>query len=334
MIKKRNLDNSLIQWIMTVTGLGPGIGEIHYLAPAVSATSQYRSTLNNMHVEDADLHTSLANSYAAVEGYRNDVILMLPGNSIETAGLAWEKHNTHLLGLGGPNTRGGDYGPFILTTDTAVVEVIDITARRCQFQNVAIGNFGNNLAAKAAVTVDGHGNYFKNVQFSGNLYAAQSQQQDCCSLRIDDDASMSLFEDCIIGTNVNATRNQASSGQLLFVGTTGPNGGKFKNCEFLSRAETLTVPMVRINATAAIDRMWLFDNCVFNNFWTNWADKCYSVFDFTPSVQTCSILLHNCASFGYDEWQTGNTPGGPVVITMPGADLDGGLSQTPTAELA
>ncbi len=85
MIKKRNLDNSLIQWIMTVTGLGPGIGEVHYVALAASATSQYRTNLNAMGVGvDQPIHSTIQAAVTKKVDYRNDVILVLPGTYIET----------------------------------------------------------------------------------------------------------------------------------------------------------------------------------------------------------------------------------------------------------
>jgi len=97
MIKKRNLDSSLIQWIMAQTGLGPMIGDIRYVAPAISATSQFRSQLNDMGVQDVD--TSIATALTKTEDYRNDVVLMAPGTYAES--LADNLLNTHLLGCGG-----------------------------------------------------------------------------------------------------------------------------------------------------------------------------------------------------------------------------------------
>ena len=66
-IKKRNLDPALVQWIMTQTGLGVGIGEIHWVAPATSATSQYRAQLQNMGVEIGNkIHTTIDAAMAKV----------------------------------------------------------------------------------------------------------------------------------------------------------------------------------------------------------------------------------------------------------------------------
>ena len=63
MIRKRNLDPSLVNWIMNETGLGPGIGEIHYVA---AATSAYHDRLHNeMNVPAENIHTTIAAGTAA-----------------------------------------------------------------------------------------------------------------------------------------------------------------------------------------------------------------------------------------------------------------------------
>ena len=99
MIKKRNLDPSLINWIMNQTGIGPGIGEIFFVAPASSATSQYRTQLQSMGIErDNVIYTEPATAIAATEDYRNDVVLIYPGTY--TTGIADDLNAIHLLGLG------------------------------------------------------------------------------------------------------------------------------------------------------------------------------------------------------------------------------------------
>ena len=98
MIKKRNLDPSLIQWIMATSGFGPMVGDIRYVAPDVSSTSQFRSQLYDMGVDEVEtvIETALDSSV----GYRNDVILVAPGTYAETVYQA-NMFNKALLGCGG-----------------------------------------------------------------------------------------------------------------------------------------------------------------------------------------------------------------------------------------
>ncbi len=99
MIKKRNLDNSLIQWIMTQTGLGAGVGEINYAVKATSATSQYRTQLQSMGVErDYKLHSTIDAAAAKLVDYRGDVLLVFPGSYAES--ITDNLYGSHMLGVG------------------------------------------------------------------------------------------------------------------------------------------------------------------------------------------------------------------------------------------
>ncbi len=97
-IKRRNLDNSLIQWIMAESGFGPGIGQIQYVAPATSSTSQFRAQLEAMGVDSGDISTSIATALSKTADYRNDVILIAPGTYVES--LTDDLINRILLGTG------------------------------------------------------------------------------------------------------------------------------------------------------------------------------------------------------------------------------------------
>ena len=80
MIQLDNLDPSLVQWIMQQTGLGPGIGELFWVAPAASATSQFRTQLQRWGVEqNYKIYTAPATAHAAMVANRNDVMLIMPG---------------------------------------------------------------------------------------------------------------------------------------------------------------------------------------------------------------------------------------------------------------
>lgn len=101
MIKKRNLDPSLIQWIMNETGFGPMVGDIRYVAPAESATSQFRTQLNDMGVNEVE--TSINTAIGKVTAYRNDVVLVAPGAYAESIYKA-TLNDVALLGCGnGPD---------------------------------------------------------------------------------------------------------------------------------------------------------------------------------------------------------------------------------------
>ena len=139
-----------------------------------------------------------------------------------------------------------------------------------------------------------------------------------------------LFEDCIIGQNVWDVREGALSGVLRFTGTTGPQNGIFRRCTFLSASETATVAMVALPVNSCIDRLWLFDNCHFENFSVNAAVRLNQVF-YDNCGTTHSIMLHNCSAIGFDEWQDADQGNSYIGSNMPIVGVGGGLARNPTA---
>ena len=311
---------------MAQTGLGPGIGEIKYVAPATSATSQYRTQLESMGVSSGDIFTSPATAFAAMEANRNDVMLVAPGAYDIDTELAWSKDYTHLIGLGGPN-QGGDFslpGVAIYTDNVATVETIDCTGDYCQFHNANISNYGNNLACLSAFNLDGYGCAFKSVSFQGTMTAGNDDVVAAASLYIDQLGHFPLFEDCIIGQNAWDVREGANSGVLRFVGTTAPapQNGVFRRCSFLSASETATVAMVALPANTCLDRVWIFDKCHFDNFSVNAAVTLNQVF-YDVCGTTHTIQLNGCTATGFTEWETS---AGRVFQSMPVASVTGGIA--------
>lgn len=341
MIKKRNLDPSLIQWIMTVTGLGPGVGEIFYVAPASSSTSQYRTHWQEMGVEkDHKIYTLPSLAYADMTAERNDVMLVAPGKYTETATIDWTKDHAHAIGLGGPNLHQRYGRPNVLLfCDTAAVDyTVHLTGDFCQFHNFMVGNGHSTGSATAdnlsALGIAGYGNYFSRMGFQGVGSATQAAAAACSSVEIMAGAGELTFENCLIGGNTYVTtRSSTTSGQLLLTSTVaGVANGIFKDCLFLSRSAVAATAMVHRKSQAAYDRAWVFDRCHFDNFNPNWAADLTNVFDGEDqSPQTSNITLKDCTAFGYTYWMNTNTGAGadkqirtnsPAVAALGGICLD------------
>ncbi|MDP2646637.1 MAG: hypothetical protein Q8P24_16985 [Desulfobacterales bacterium] len=329
MTKKRNLDPSLVQWIMNEAGLGPGIGQIKYVAPAASATSQYRTQLEEMGVSSGDIFTTLAAAEAPLTAYRNDIVLVAPGAYLETAELAWDKANTHILGLGGPNHCGDWSEPnvCIYTTGEAVATVINNTAPNSIMQNLTIENYGANAACLSALICDNYGQTYRNVGLHGVMTTQQNSEADAASLYIDGAGMYPIFEDCQIGQDVWGTRDAANSAHLRYNDTGRPNGSTFRRCKFLSRSITATCALVSIPAATGIGRSHYFDNCHFSNFYDG-TTLLNQVFYTVTGTQQFTVQLHNCSSAGFAEWQTGDFS--IVVSDMPITGLGGGQMRQPT----
>jgi len=337
MIKKRNLDNALVQWIMTQTGLGPGIGKLKYVAKATATASQYRSTLEENGVETADLFTTLKDAYAATVTNRNDVMLVAPGAYDEAATLDWTKDNLHMIGLGGPNQQS-DYSEAntAIYTDTAAVDyTIHLTGDHCIMKNIHIGNAGANAGNFGPLYVNGYGNYFERLGLVGNMTSQQLADDDCASLHIGTTAHNCHWIDCAIGEDCWGLRTAAYSGQVSFIGSQ-PNGGYFESCRFRSASAVATVAMITAYKGAAgsthIGRGWFWKNCVFNNFdqSSTVGTNCNEVFSLQDATGSWPMMLHNCSAYGYDRWtdQTAYVLKGTMPVADDGGGLDIRLDQT------
>ena len=315
---------------------GPGCGKIVWMVSAKNeATDAYYKWLHDNGVSDNEIYTTLATAYAATTGSRNDVIAVFPGAYDATATLDWTKDNTHLVGLGGPNTRA-DYSEknVVLYTDTTQVDyTIHLTGDHCVFLNIGINNAGNHANNYSPLYVDGYGNYFENVTLIGNMAANQLADDDCASLHIGTNAHNCKWINCDIGEDCWGARSAAYSGQVSFIGSQ-PNGGLFRNCIFRSQSATATVAMITTYKGAAgashVGRGWVFDNCIFNN-WNITNTDCNEVFN-GDTTGWLRIQLHNCSAYGYHEWSDQDTA--QIVGTMPEAVDGGGLAKQLTDAVA
>lgn len=309
MIKKRNLDNSLIQWIMTVSGLGPGIGEIKYLTDAASATSQFITQLQTMGVDDADIFTTLTTAEDATTGYRNDIVIVMPEQITENASVTWDKNHTHIIGIGNPMDKNffGDTGALIYNSSSDVAQILNLTAHRCRFVNMAFRTHGDDTAVKCAVKESGRHNYFRDCSIVGLVGSSTVDQTDCTNLWINTPTGGAgngdRFERCVIGDSGGGTRT-AKNGTVYF-GATGAagsgNGMVFQECSFEQRAEDTNPAAFLIAANYCLDRMLLLDNCVFYNFSNNHGiEPAYVIRDGCNT--THDIVLKNCAHQGFTAW--------------------------------
>ena len=315
----------------------PMLGKIFYAVPSGSSSSLYEEwARTELDIPAELLFTGAlapAQAYEAASGDRNDVVCVFPGAYDINTELAWSKANTHLIGMGGPNSFGDWSEPnvVIYSDATDCASVITVTGANCQFLNFTAQNYGNNPACLTAFTLNKYGCRFRNVSFQGVMTAGNDDVVAAASLYIAANGMYPIFEKCVIGQNVWDVREGALSGMLRFTGTTvGPYGGEFRDCRFLSRSETATVAMVALPANKCIGGTWLFDNCSFENFSLDWAANLNQVF-YDNCATTHGILLKGCSAIGIDEWQDADAGNNYIGSTMPIVGLGGGLARNPTA---
>lgn len=257
MIKKRNLDNSLIQWIMTVSGLGPGIGDINYMAPAASATSQYRTQLQSDGVDDDDIFLTLATAYADIVSYRNDVVLVMPGNYSATPATTWAKYNTHVMGLS-PPVLGYNPAYFTHTADQDVW--ITVSGTNNTFRNVRFQHGGSSATNAHCMELTGAMNRFYNVHFDGPETTAEAAVAGYDLVKISEEHQN--FFSCVFGNPWNAMTQQ--SALVGFTGNKWPIS-YFKDCAFIKNFGTGGALYLHTYQSLNAGTHIHFDNCTFQN---------------------------------------------------------------------
>jgi hypothetical protein len=304
MIKRRNLDPSLKNWIMNVTGLGPGIGKVFYVAPAASSSSQYRAWLEYQGVGGDELFTTVAAAYAAAKTDRNDVILKAPGLETVTASLAWSKNRTHLIGLGGPQQKGYESGTGLTSSTITVASVINNTGVNNQFHNITVMNQGANATCLSAFVNGGYGTRMIGCQVIGCAAATQAATALASSLRIASGGYYFYAENCNFGSTDFGTLGADTASVLLFEAQGMSSDGKFVACNFGAQIDATTRPLIYVGSNG-IDRDWIFDRCEFYAFSANHGYKMAQVVtnqDAVPS--TYDMVFKDCCAINVTAYRT------------------------------
>ena len=318
----------------------PMLGKIFYAVLNGSASSLYEEWARTELDIPAELlftgATAPAQAFGACSGYRNDVVCVFPGAYDIDTELAWNKYNTHLIGMGGPNTHGDYSEPnvVIYSDNVATASIITATGPNCQFRNIAVVNAGNNAACLTPFTANSYGCYFKDVSFQGNLGANQLSTAAAASLYVAGGGMFNHFINCQVGNDQWGKRSGANSGQIRFTGTVQPNGIIFKDTRIVSWSQTASCAAVALPANGAVGRGLTFDNCLFYNLndsaWTYMENVFY---DNDMAGQT--ITLKDCAAFGYQEWQANGAGVDRRIFSNMGlATIGGGLPIEPTATIS
>lgn len=299
-LRRNDLDRALY-WLGNTLGLPPGMGDVFFVAPADSA---YNTWFKKMGVDNHHLLTTPALAYAATTAARNDIVAVAPGTYAVTANLAWAKDNTHLVGLAGPNSRGGMGTGVCINTSTAAVDsVIEVTGDNVQFHNVQTRNVGaanTNLSSLKLST--GVNFYAEGCHFSAQGAATQVDTATACALWFYTATAGkpwgARFKNCKIGDAGELVR---TAGPVVYF--SGGAAGTAKYIEFIDCViegwcETAGIPAVEFAANYCIDRYVLFKNTLFFNYYVNNAANLTEVFK-NGCGTTFSCLLFNCMYKGY-----------------------------------
>jgi len=330
--QERYIRNMLAQQLQI-----PVVGKVFFAVPAGSSSSLYEEWARSEMDIPAELlfagSQGPALAFGATTANRNDVVLVFPGNYDLTSELAWNKSNTHLMGLGGP-AQGNDYGESnnSIYTDSADVNyAVNVTGNHCQFRNIDFTNCAADADALAGLLLNGYACRFAGVSFQGVMNATADGVENA-ALAIAGLASNYYFEDCHIGNNMWRTRTAALSGQVNYIATAYPypQHGIFRNCQFVVWSETSTVGMIRLADGDCMGMLHIFDRCIFHNVSTSWAVTLASVFVQKQQVRTSTIALFDCFAIGFDEYTADDT-GTRYQTNNPAAAATGGIGAEATS---
>lgn len=188
----------------------------------------------------------------------NNDVVMFTGTIHTTAALAWNKNNTHLIGLTAASNN--DRARISQTGSAVFTPLVNVTAQGCIFKNLGTFHGFDDASTQICWAEAGGRNYYSNVQFYGMGNATAAAQAGSRSLTVDG-AGENLFEDCTVGldTVLRATGTNAS---LEFLSNTPRN--VFRRAIFQMLTSNAADVHITVGA-AGMDRYAFFDECAFLN---------------------------------------------------------------------
>lgn len=300
-IRKKQLSNSLVKWIETEVGMGPGVGDIFYLCSAT--TNADYLWLRSQGVDSDHLKTTWATAYAALTANRNDVLVVLPGGAISTtAALTWEKSYTHLIGATAPtyvNQRSRIY-----TTGTAVSPLMTWSGNGCVVKNIMFDHQGTHAStAGVCFNLSGARNYFEKVTFRHiGALAVASDTYRC--LQLASANGENTFYKCTIGADT--VDGGTGAGMILeFNGTNESARNVWEECLFLGNGSANTV-FIGASTTSCLSSVNVFKRNVFYNNDNGTLDPMTQFTDLTINSGGQLLMMDNII-YGCATLQTTNS---------------------------
>jgi len=242
---------------------------------------------------------TLSAAHAACTTNNNDIIL-IDGNStvVETAMIDWTKSRIHVIGCNGFGAHYGNGAKVSLTATTGVTNIatIKVTGVRNTFSNIKWMN--SSTVDEGIYCVADGGEYTR--WYNCEMYK-DTDLGDTGAAELLCNADSSIYYNCTIGSTVNAITGAILRPCVLLTRET--ITGKvcrdvaFYNCIFWRKCgDTGNRFIYGANATD-VERMLLFDNCIFWNTKLAAATPAQNV-AFGATLTQGYVLLNNCVSVG------------------------------------
>ncbi len=292
--------------------LGPGTGNVFHLVVEKASTDLYYKMLLDRGVDENSIFATLTEAEEAMTSDQNDVLLVYPGDHIQTATITWDKDSTSIVGCGGPNqayqpstlTNGG---VRISTVTSAQNNILNITGHYVSLYNLGTINTYSGASNICDIKIAGRNFYAENCSFRGGNGATQVATDGAgvpiyINSAVAGGGNAARFVNCVIGSSGNTTRTKGPGCVYVAGGAAAGFGMSFEHCRFSSRIETASsdnVCQIRLAANYAVDRELYFNDCLFYNFSENHGTQLVVGID-DECATTHSIILKNCAFHGMD----------------------------------
>ncbi len=263
MIRQRNLDPSLVAWIMSL-GLGPGVGEIHFCVG--STTNYYEWLKTDLKIDPAYIHFNVPDGYAALTADRNDVLVLYPGTNTITADIAWSKSNTHMVGA----HSASPWSNSVKISSAAATALVGMTlsGSDCLMKNIHWIDGGTHGDQHNFIKVTGSGNHFDMNWFEGPTNATQGTDTDYRGVILDGGGN--YITKSHFGTTAHNTMNGAA--QLGWTGSC--YRSTIEDCIFYMSSAAVTGRFLNGGVSASdISGPQFFKNCIFSVWYSGGGDR-------------------------------------------------------------
>lgn len=258
----------------------------------------------------------------AVSG-NNDVIY-LNGTYSPTATLAWNKNNTHLVGL----SQGFYPTATISVANTAATSgafspLVNVTATGCIFMNISAISGIAQAATQVCWAEAGGQNYYISCNFSqvGNATAAAQAGNRALTVASKNNA----FQNCVIGGD-SVVRATGTNFTMEFLA--GAGSSTFQSCIFAMWSSVAASAQINAATTTCTGYM-VFDDCKFINDMGN-AGAVASTLPLTINSSAGAVFLITGGTVALGVAGKIATTGQLVYITQAASSTLGNLASTTT----
>lgn len=238
------------------------------------------------------------------------------GKSVRlTAALTMSKNNVHFWGTSGRlpwSHRSRITGESSGATFTPL---ITHSGNGCTWGNFAI--FHDYTVDPIAVEITGQRNSYYNVHFAGMGAATGADDAAAASVRINGGDEL-YFDSCTFG--LDTVPRSTTNAEVEIIG--GATRIWFKDCFFNAFADNAGHLFVKIDGSGDIDRLVMFENCVFYNAVESTATAMTQAMNVH---NTCGgmVILKNCLLIGATDWCEADNGNVYIVDAAPTAGTSG-----------